>query len=152
MKLLLTAALLFALAGTHAQDSTRIIPKPKDSVVVSMGSQDTVPDYRIFTKVEIEASFPGGSPAWLRFLNHNLRYPVEAQNDNVQGDIIVQFQVDKQGVVSDVEAISGPTNGGLREEAERIIKISGKWTAAVQNGYKVNSFKRQKISFKIVNH
>jgi len=57
----------------------------------------------------------------------------------------VQFIVDKQGVVSDVEAISGPNE--LREEAVRVIKKSGQWTPAVQNGRQVKSYKKQPIIF-----
>ena len=107
-------------------------------------------DYdKTFTKVEIESQFPGGSAAWLRYLNKNLRYPDDAVNNEIQGTVIVQFIVDKEGIVSDVEAISGPDNGGLRDEAVRVIKKSGKWTPAIQNGRQVKSYKRQPIVFKL---
>jgi protein TonB len=107
-------------------------------------------DYdKTFTKVEIESEFPGGSGAWLRYLNKNLRYPDDAVNNEIQGTVIVQFIVDKEGNVSDVTPISGPDNGGLREEAVRVIKKSGKWTPAVQNGRSVKSYKKQPIVFKL---
>jgi len=103
---------------------------------------------KIFTKVEIESSYPGGDGAWARFLNKNLHYPDEALNNNIEGTVMVQFVVDQEGNVSDVQAVGGPTEGGLREEAIRVIKKSGKWTAAVQNGRKVKSYKRQPVGFK----
>jgi protein TonB len=107
-------------------------------------------DYdKTFTKVEIESEFPGGAAAWLRYLNKNLRYPDDAVNNEIQGTVVVQFIVDKEGNVSDVNAISGPDNGGLREEAVRVIKRSGKWTPAVQNGRQVKSYKKQPIVFKL---
>ncbi|HXB94424.1 MAG TPA: TonB family protein [Puia sp.] len=107
-------------------------------------------DYdKTFTKVEIESDFPGGSAAWLRYLNKNLRYPDDAVNNEIQGTVVVQFIVDKEGNVSDVNAISGPENGGLREEAVRVIKKSGKWTPAIQNGRQVKSYKKQPIVFKL---
>jgi periplasmic protein TonB len=107
-------------------------------------------DYdKTFTKVEIESEFPGGAGAWLRYLNKNLRYPDDAVNNEIQGTVIVQFIVDKEGNVSDVTPISGPDNGGLREEAVRVIKKSGKWTPAVQNGRQVKSYKKQPIVFKL---
>ena len=82
-------------------------------------------DYdKTFTKVEIESEFPGGAAAWLRYLNKNLRYPDDAVNNEIQGTVVVQFIVDKEGNVSDVQAISGPDNGGLRDEAVRVIKKS----------------------------
>lgn len=107
-------------------------------------------DYdKLFTKVEIESSYPGGNSAWTRYLYKSMRYPQEAQDNDIQGTIVVQFIVDKDGNVSDVEAISGPTNGGLRDEAIRVIKKSGKWEPAVQNGRKVKSYKKQPITFKL---
>src|SRR5579859_6783561 len=107
-------------------------------------------DYdKTFTKVEIESDFPGGAGAWLRYLNKNLRYPDDAVINEIQGTVVVQFIVDKEGNVSDVQAISGPENGGLREEAVRVIKKSGKWTPAVQNGRQVKSYKKQPIVFKL---
>ncbi len=108
-------------------------------------------DDGIVMVVEIESSFPGGLAAWQRFLNKNLRMPDDALNNEIQGTVIVQFIVDKEGNVSDVQAISGPEGGGLREEAIRVIKKSGKWVPAVQNGTHVKSYKRQPIKFLIGN-
>jgi protein TonB len=107
-------------------------------------------DYdKTFTKVEIESDFPGGTAAWLRYLNKNLRYPDDAVTNEIQGTVVVQFIVDKEGNVSDVQAIAGPDNGGLREEAVRVIKKSGKWTPAIQNGRQVKSYKKQPIVFRL---
>jgi len=102
-----------------------------------------------FTKVEIESNYPGGIPAWQRYLNKNLHYPDEAQNNSIEGTVVVQFIVDKEGNVSDVAAVSGPEQGGLREEAVRVIKRSGKWIPAVQNGRQVKSYKKQPVGFKL---
>lgn len=105
-------------------------------------------DYdKTFTKVEIESEYPGGTAAWARYLNKSLRYPQEAIDNEIQGTIVVQFIVDKEGNVSDVEAVSGPQE--LRDEAVRVIKKSGKWTPAVQNGRQVKSYKKQPIVFKL---
>ena len=73
-------------------------------------------DYdKTFTKVEIESEYPGGDAAWRRYLQKNLQYPPDAQDNEIQGTVVVQFIVDKEGMVSDVEAISGPNE--FREEA-----------------------------------
>jgi len=98
-----------------------------------------------FIKVEKESEYPGGIQAWIRFLQKNLRVPDEAINNGIKGRIVVQFIVDREGNVSDVHAISGPEEGGLRQEAERVIRKSGKWTPAIQNGNKVKSYKSQPI-------
>ena len=98
-------------------------------------------------KVEIESEYPGGITAWQRFLNRNLHYPQDAVDNEIQGTVVVQFIVDKEGNVSDVEAVSGPAE--LKAEAVRVIKKSGKWTPAIQNGRKVKSYKKQPIGFRI---
>ena len=102
---------------------------------------------KTFTKVEIESEYPGGAAAWQRYLNRNLRYPQDAIDNEIQGTVVVQFIVDKEGMVSEVEAISGPKE--LRDEAVRVIKKSGKWTPAVQNGRQVKSYKKQPIVFRL---
>ena len=102
---------------------------------------------RTFMKVEKESEYPGGMQAWLRFLHKNFNYPQAAQDNEIQGTVVVRFIVDKEGNVSDVEAISGPPE--LRDEAVRVIKKSGKWTPAIQNGRQVKSYKSQPIIFQI---
>lgn len=102
---------------------------------------------KTFTKVEIESEYPGGSAAWQRYLNKTLRYPQDAIDNEIQGTVVIQFIVDKEGNVSEVEAISGPEE--LRSEAVRVIKKSGKWTPAVQNGRQVKSYKKQPIVFRL---
>ncbi len=103
---------------------------------------------RTFTKVEIESEYPGGLAAWRRYLERTLRYPTYAQDNEIQGVVVIEFIVDREGNVSDVKAISGPEE--LRDEAVRVIKRSGKWTPAEQNGRKVKSVKKQPIVFQLV--
>jgi periplasmic protein TonB len=104
---------------------------------------------KTFTKVEIESEYPGGTSAWARYLNKTLQYPEDAIANEVQGQVVVQFIVDKEGNVSDVQAVSGPDE--LKREAERVIKKSGKWKPAVQNGREVKSYKKQPVTFKLEN-
>jgi protein TonB len=106
-------------------------------------------DDKVLRVVEIDASYPGGMPAWGRFLNKNLKYPEDAVEKGIQGPVMVEFIVDKEGNVSDIQVISGPTDGGLREEAIRVIKRSGKWTPAIQNGRNVKAYKRQPVIFQM---
>jgi protein TonB len=102
---------------------------------------------KTFVSVQIESQYPGGQPAWERFLNRNFHYPQEAIDNEVQGTVVVQFIVDLEGNVSDVVAISGPQE--LRPEAVRVIKKSGKWTPAIQNGRQVKSYKKQPVTFRL---
>jgi periplasmic protein TonB len=114
--------------------------------VIDIKKNDEDPD-GLFISVQIESEYPGGMAAWQRFLNRSLRYPQEAVDQGIEGFVTVQFIVDKEGNVSNVEAVSGPQE--LRAEAVRVIKKSGKWTPAVQNGRQVKSYKKQPIGFRI---
>ncbi len=103
-----------------------------------------------FIPIEKEAEFPGGSEAWARFLNKTLRYPEQAMSIDIQGTVTVQFVVDVDGSVSSVTVVSGPVEGGLREEAVRVIRKSGKWVPALQNGRYVKAYRLQPVVFKVV--
>jgi periplasmic protein TonB len=102
-----------------------------------------------FMPIEKEADYPGGVQAWVRFLKQNLRAPDAALDAVGQTRVEVQFVVDKDGNVSDVKAISGPEDNGMREEAVRVIKKSGKWVPALQNGRNVRTVKVQPVIFLI---
>lgn len=102
---------------------------------------------RIFTKVEIESEFPGGLGAWAKYIRTNIRYPQEAFDNNVMGEVVVQFIVDKQGYVTNVE-LAKSAEYYLDKEALRLISKSPPWTPAVQNGRPVKSYKKQPVNFR----
>jgi periplasmic protein TonB len=145
-----TAKLEDTKIGTMNQEGLKddnIVAPPVDDgdrgVVVAPQKEEE--DWnKTFTKVEIPSEYPGGPTAWQRFLSRNLRFP---PLDDIQGTVVVQFIVDKDGTVSEVEAISGPEE--LRAESVRVIKKSGKWTPAIQNGHQVKSIKKQPIIFRL---
>lgn len=107
----------------------------------------------VFIKVETESSYPGGLRAWQMYLNKNLRFPEEAikkvrGRKPKQWEVMIQFIVTKEGKVTDVQALTKFGNG-LEEEAIRIIKKSGDWIPAKQNGRPVHSYKRQPVIFRV---
>jgi TonB family protein len=105
---------------------------------------------KTFTKVEIESEFPGGASAWLHFLNQNLRYPDNAVNNMIQGNVIVGFVVDTEGHIPVNSVwIDQSVEYSLDQAALHIIFISPAWTPANQNGRKVKSYKRQPINFRL---
>jgi periplasmic protein TonB len=106
-------------------------------------------DDEIFRTVEIEASYEGGPEAWKRFLLKNFHCPEQAIAEETSETVIVEFIVDKEGNVSNVQAISGPEL--LKQEAMRVIKKSGKWSPAIQNGRRVISYKKQPIVVQLQN-
>ena len=110
--------------------------------------KETNPD-SVFLKVEIDSKYPGGTEAWRRFLIKNLsnNYPQDAADRGIQGKVVVKFIVDRNGNVSNIQAVEGPRE--LYELAEKVIKKSGKWEPAQQNGKIVNSYKSQPIIFSL---
>jgi periplasmic protein TonB len=97
---------------------------------------------------EKESDYPGGSKGWQRYLVKNLKYPERAMNGNIQGQVIIQFVVDKAGNVID-PYITHSVEYSMDETALRIVKDSGKWEPAFQNGHNVKSYKMQPINFKL---
>jgi protein TonB len=92
------------------------------------------------------ASFPGGLNAWRRFLERNLNYPNHAQDNGTSGIVRVRFIVDREGNISEVQALDNPGDG-LAEEAVRIIKKGPKWKPARRNGRNVRYLHVQSINF-----
>jgi len=133
-------------AGTLDDGTAIAPPAPAGNGGVIEEPKKKEPD-EPWTTVEIESQFPGGMAAWIRYLQKNLVVPNDAIDNGITGQVMVQFIVDEDGNVSDVRAIGGPEKGGLREEAVRVIKKSGKWSAGIQNGRKVKSYKKQPITF-----
>jgi TonB family protein len=133
--------------------------KNRDSIVMNRTNFDALPfevkkeisanNDGMFSNELIESTYPGGPSGWLAYLNRTFKYPEQAVRNSIQGTVVVQFIVNDQGIVSDIEAISGPTSGGLREETIRVIQKSGKWNPAIWNGYKVTSYKRQPLTFRL---
>lgn len=109
------------------------------------------PEPEIFTKVEVDAKYPGGMSAWKLFLERNLRGDVASENGAPAGryTVIVQFVVDVAGNVSDVKAVSN-AGYGMEAEAIRVLKRSGKWIPAIQNGREVKAYRKQPITFDIM--
>ncbi len=105
---------------------------------------------KIFTKVEVEAGFPGGDRAWRNYLEKNLNTEVPGENGAPEGNltVIVKFVVSKDGSLSDISCETDP-GYGICEEAKRVIKRTKNWTPAIQNGRNVNAYRRQPITFSV---
>lgn len=106
-------------------------------------------DYnKVFTVVQIPAEFPGGLPAWQKFLERNLNRDLPVENGAPPGKytVYVTFIVDKTGAISDVKAENDP-GYGTKDEAVKVIKRGPSWKPAVQNGRNVIYRHKQGITF-----
>jgi hypothetical protein len=101
---------------------------------------------------EKEARFPGGPQEWKRYLERNLDANVAAASNAPPGiyTVKVQFIVDKEGKISNVQAVSVPADcPRCAREAERVIRKGPNWEPAVQNGRPVIYQAIQFISFQV---
>ncbi len=108
-------------------------------------------DYdKVFTVVQIPAEFPGGIPAWTKYLERNLNRDLPVENGAPPGKytVIVSFIVDKNGGISEVKAENDP-GYGTKDEAVRVIKRGPNWKPAVQNGRQVIYRHKQSITFMV---
>mgnify|MGYP004457971977 FL=1 len=88
---------------------------------------------KVFDVVEEMPSFPGGQGALMSFLNSNIKYPVVAQENGVQGRVIVGFVVERDGSITDVKVMRS-VDPSLDREAQRVVKAMPRWKPGKQNG------------------
>lgn len=91
----------------------------------------------IFVVVEEQSEFPGGSVAMMNFISENIRYPKEAHTKGIQGRVITNFVVMKDGSISDVQVIRG-VDPLLDAEAIRVLESMPAWKPGKQRGQPVN--------------
>ena len=91
---------------------------------------------KVFDVVEEMPSFPGGSAALMSYLSSNTKYPVVAQENGVQGKVIISFVVERDGSISDVK-VARSVDPSLDREAQRVVKSMPRWTPGKQNGQTV---------------
>ncbi len=103
------------------------------------------------TLTEVESEYPGGIPAWIKYLNKNFKYPDEAIDKSIMGQVMIGFTVDATGVVPPTSLwVKQSVAYSLDKEALRVIYESGNWTPAWQYGKNVKSYKLQPVVFKLV--
>lgn len=95
-----------------------------------------VTEETVFTVVETMPEFPGGKKALYKFLGDNIKYPAKAKEDGIQGQVFVNFIIETNGSVTNVNILRG-VNSELDKEAERAVKIMPNWKPGEQRGEKV---------------
>lgn len=94
-------------------------------------------DGRVFDVVEEQPRYPGGTNALMTYLRDNIKYPAEAAKAGIQGKVIVQFVIGKDGTVRDVKPIRN-ISPELDAEAVRVVAAMPKWVPGYQRGEAVN--------------
>ncbi len=120
----------------------------QEQVVVKEPEPEKPKEEEIFVAVEQQAEFPGGMPALMKWLSNNIRYPEAAQQNDVQGRVIVKFVVEKDGSVTQAQIVKG-VDKDLDKEALRVVNKMPKWQAGKNNGVAVRSYFTLPVNFKL---
>ena len=103
---------------------------------------------KVFDVVEQMPSFPGGPSALMQYLSNNVKYPVVAQENGVQGRVVVSFVVERDGSITDVKVVRS-VDPSLDREASRVVSSMPKWIPGKQNGSPVRVKYNVPVSFKL---
>ena len=103
---------------------------------------------KVFDVVEEAPSFPGGPSALNRWLRDNMKYPVVAAENGIEGRVVVQFVVGKNGSISNVKVVRS-VDPALDKEAVRVVSSMPHWTPGKQNGSSVNARYTLPVTFKL---
>lgn len=148
-ELTITEKLIGKIKSLKVYLEGEITTKTQEVVVVGYGggeeASDEVPVFRV---VEEMPEFPGGMGECLKFLGKNIKYPVEAQKAGVQGKVIVQFVVEKDGNIANPKVVRS-IDPDLDGEAIRVISIMPKWKPGMQKGQPVRVKYTVPVTFRL---
>ena len=112
---------------------------------VNVDEEENLSTYEM---VESMPSFPGGPSALFEYLARNIMYPVVAEENGIQGRVIVTFIVEKDGSITDVRVIK-PVDPSLDKEAMRVIKSMPRWIPGIQKGVPVRVKYTVPVTFRL---
>jgi hypothetical protein len=98
----------------------------------------------------VEATYPGGPSAWLRFLTNTVDGSIPTNNNAPAGTytVVVQFIVDRDSSITDFKALTNH-GYGMEQEVIRALRLSGKWLPAIQHGKPVKAYRKQPVTFRV---
>lgn len=123
-----------------------ITDKDPSAIMQKVNTED---DDDIFDVVEEMPVFPGGQTGLMEFIAKNLRYPVKAQKEGIQGRVIARFIVEKDGSVSNLAVARRSASSELDAEAIRVLSTMPKWTPGKQRGKEVRVKYTVPIAFRL---
>ena len=120
----------------------------KAKEVIAEPEPPKVEETKVFDVVEEMPQFPGGPSALFEYLSKNIKYPVVAEENGVQGRVIVTFVVERDGSITDVKVVKS-VDPSLDKEAQRVVKSMPHWIPGKQNGSAVRVKYTVPVTFKL---
>jgi TonB family protein len=105
-------------------------------------------DELIFESVDENPEYPGGVKQMYEFIADNIKYPMEAERNEISGKVFVKFIVRKDGSISDLKVLKG-IGSGCDEETIRVLSQMPKWTPGKHNGEPVNVMFTMPVNFEL---
>jgi periplasmic protein TonB len=137
-----------ATAGDKDQEGDKGLNALIEDIAAHDPSGDQ--EQEVLAYVPVQAQFKGGDNDLKEFLSSHLQYPQEALKKGIEGDVWVQFTVNLDGSISDVQLYKG-LGHGCDEEAIRVVKkMPASWTPGKVNGESRRSKRKVKISYRMV--
>ena len=103
---------------------------------------------KVYDVVETMPQFPGGPNAMFEYLSKNIKYPVVAEENGVQGRVIVAFVVERDGSITDVKVVKS-VDPSLDKEAQRVVKGMPHWIPGTQDGSPVRVKYTVPVTFRL---
>ena len=129
---------------TEENDEVVEIVAPPAEVVEEVEEEEVV-----FKVVETMPEFPGGQQALMKYLATNVKYPVIALENGIQGRVVCQFVVEKDGKPSNIQVVRSSGEPSLDKEAVRVISTMPKWKPGKQRGKPVRVTYTIPVNFRI---
>jgi len=130
---------------THQSNSNT---SPEEPISEASSYQIIEVSDEVFDVVEQQPNPEGGMVGWNTYLARNIKYPLEARQQGVEGTVIVVFEIHTDGTIHNVEILRG-IGGGADEEAIRVVQNAPKWEPGRQQGRAVKTRMRLPIRFKM---
>ena len=111
--------------------------------------EENTGESEIFQVVEDMPSFPGGNVS--KWIAKNVKYPVLAMENGIQGKVFIQFVIERDGSITDVKVARG-VDASLDKEAVRVVQSMPKWKPGKQRGKPVRVAYTLPINFQLSNN
>ncbi len=134
----------------EASKGSKIENKDTDKTNLTVKNQEAVKEEEIYGFVQKKPEFPGGESAMLSFIYANISYPKIARENGIMGMVVIRFVVEKDGLITNMEALKD-IGGGCAEEAMRVIRTMPKWNPGEQNGNSVRVSFVLPVKFELTN-
>ncbi|MCE6988692.1 M56 family metallopeptidase [Dyadobacter sp. CY323] len=143
--LTLIGTVALVVAGCEQKEDSAITESEKDAKTVEVVEMR---GDKVFSVVEEQPEFPGGTQEMYKFMATKIRYPSAAVKANISGRVFLSFIVTDDGNISEVEVLKG-IGYGCDDEAVRVLKMFPKWQPGRQNGIPVNVKYNLPINFQL---